>query len=110
MSMIQGNGTPSYLERSFSIGNRQTSLTVSGAGGGYAQAGITAAGFMTINRGIDRTGVMYLHGATGLEVCPPDDQNVTSPQPTAAPPNSCMVFPYENGWFVVGAASATGMP
>ena len=62
----------------------------------------SSAGFLIEGRGTNMTGVIYQHGSTQLEVCPP--LGGSGYESTPAPmPYTCPSFSIPSGWKVIGA-------
>ncbi|MBE1162261.1 FG-GAP repeat domain-containing protein [Dyella acidiphila] len=64
----------------------------------------SSAGFLIEGRGSNMTGMIYQHGATKIEVCPP--LGGAGYESTPAPmPNTCPSFAIPSGWRVIGATA-----
>ena len=62
----------------------------------------SSAGFLIEGRGTNMTGVIYQHGASQIEVCPP--MGGAGYESTPAPmPHTCPAFAIPSGWKVIGA-------
>ena len=62
----------------------------------------SSAGFLIEGRGTNMTGLIYQHGASRLEACPP--MGGAGYESTPAPmPNTCPTFFIPSGWEVIGA-------
>lgn len=107
MSLIYYSGTESAygyeMDRSFNAGGQQTSLQTSlwWLDNSY-RLPWSSAGFLIEGRGTNMTGMIYQHGASQIEVCPP--MGGAGYESTPAPqPYTCQSFTLPSGSKVIGA-------
>ena len=106
MSYIVSDGSggayAQSLERAFFINGKQDTSVVTTAWSGGMQADVAAGGFLIEGRQINKTGIIYKRGNTGIGICPPESGSTFSSGPTASP-GSCVAFSFPAGWFLIGA-------
>ncbi|WP_426700893.1 FG-GAP repeat domain-containing protein [Rhodanobacter sp. Col0626] len=98
----------SSLERNFFIDGKQDEYAIQGAWSGGGGDEVRSGGFLIQGQGVNKTGVIYNRGNTGInggiEVCPPVD--APSPfrtGPTVSPGTCSPAFFVPTGWFQIGA-------
>ncbi|RDS78883.1 VCBS repeat-containing protein [Dyella monticola] len=98
------------MDRSFNDAGQQTSWQASAwwLDSSY-RLPWSSAGFLIEGRGTNMTGVIYQHGASQIEVCPP--MGGAGYESTPAPmPYTCPSFSIPSGWKVIGAMANDIVP